>query len=214
MFQIFGDTHKLIASNIHDNIRETYNIDLDKKKLLWGSVAPDILPKFKLHRHYKDESLDFVVNEITKLIFLGRYIDLENGIEIISKKYISKKIGIISHFLSDFLCLPHAERWTFTKNMFKHLSYESKLNDYVKKHDFKENVININDIDIFQDKKINLKKLVKIYIENVIEEYSIKRGFENDLDFSLSLNLKISYFIIDTINVYNEAMKREFAFEF
>lgn len=214
MFQIFGDTHKIIASNIHESICENYDIKLDEKKLLWGSIVPDILPQLKIHRHYTKESLNFVVNEIAKLIFLSRYIDLDKGIEPITNKYISKKIGIISHFLSDFVCLPHAERWTLTRNMFKHLSYESKLNDYVKHHTFKKNIINVEDIDIFQDQKIDLKKLIKNYIENVIKEYSLNKGFENDLDFSLSLSLHISYFIIDTVRVYSEAMKREFAFEF
>ncbi|MEY8304638.1 zinc dependent phospholipase C family protein [Anaerosalibacter bizertensis] len=203
-----------MASNIHESVRRTYDIELDKKKLLWGSVAPDILPQLKIHRHYEKESLDFVVNEIAKLIFLSRFVNLDGKLDPIVNKYISKKIGMISHFLSDFVCLPHFERWTFAGSMFKHMSYESKLNRYAKYHDFKRNVIDVDDVDIFQDKNINIKEIIKSYIENVIEEYSINEGFKNDLDFSLSLNIKISYFIIDTIKVYNEAMKKEFAFDF
>lgn len=172
------------------------------------------MPQLKIHRHYEKESLDFVVNEIAKLIFLGRFVNLDGKLDPIVNRYISKKIGMISHFLSDFVCLPHFERWTFAGSMFKHMSYESKLNRYAKYHDFKRNVIDVDDVDIFQDKNINIKEIIKSYIENVIEEYSINEGFKNDLDFSLSLNVKISYFIIDTIKVCNEAMKKEFAFDF
>ena len=97
--------------------------------------------------------------------------------------------------------------------MFKHIN-ESKLNDYSIYHDFKKNVINVEDIDIFQEKVIKLRPIVKKYIEDVIEEYSFMTGYENDLNFALSLNLKISYFIIDTVKVYTEEAYREFAFEF
>lgn len=212
MFEIFANTHKIIANNIYDNVYENYDIKLDKDSLLWGSVAPDVLPQLKIHRHYQKESLDYVVNEIVKLIFLGRYLDISK--DTITMKYFSKKIGIISHFLSDFVCLPHAERWTFTDSMFKHISYESKLNEYAREYRFKENVILVDDIDIFQDKKINLKKLAKLYIEDVVKEYSFKKGFESDLNYSFSLCQNLSCFIIDTINIYSEATKRKFAFEF
>ncbi|NLW22717.1 MAG: zinc dependent phospholipase C family protein [Tissierellia bacterium] len=214
MFKIFADTHKIIANNIYENINDIYGIKLDKNKLLWGSVAPDILPKFRLHRHYKDESLNYVVNEIIKLIFISRYIEFNSIIDPISMKVLSRKIGIISHYLSDFVCLPHAERWTFTTSMFKHINYESKLNDYAPYHDFKKNIISVDDIDIFHEGVVKLKPIIKKYIEEVIDEYSLKKGFKYDLDFALSLNLKISCFIIDTINAYREDLYGDYAFEF
>ena len=61
---MFGDTHKIIATNIHENIEDIYDIELNKDSLLWGSVAPDILPQYRLHRHYEKESLNYIVNEI------------------------------------------------------------------------------------------------------------------------------------------------------
>ena len=211
---MFGDTHKLIASNIYENTYEIYGIKLNIEKLLWGSVAPDILPQLKFHRHYQKESLNYVVNEIVKLIFISRYFDLRSKDDPITMKYISKKIGIISHYLSDYVCLPHVERWTFTNSMFKHISYESKLNEYSKSFKFNKNVILVEDIDIFQEKTVNLKKIIKSYIEEVIEQYSFSKGFESDLNFAISLNLKMTYFIIDTITVYSEDTSRKFAFQF
>lgn len=215
MLEIFKETHKIIAENIHQNINDIYGINLDKDKLAWGSIAPDILPRYRFHRHYQKESLNYIVNEIVKLIFISRFIEFNRRIDPLTKKILSKKIGIISHYLSDFVCLPHAERWTFTSsNMIKHINYESRLNDYAPNHAFKKNIINVDDVDIFQNRIIKLGPMIKKYIEDVVEEYSLKTGFENDLNFALSLNLKATYFIIDTINAYTEEVHKDFAFEF
>lgn len=213
MFQIFADSHKLIALNVYNNVFEDYGLKLDKEKLLWGSIAPDILPKYKFIRHYKDESIDYIVREITKVIFMGRYVDFNQGIDSMSMKLLSRKIGIISHYLTDYVCVPHANRWTFIGSMKKHIKYEKELDEYAKYHDFKKYVISIEDIDLYNNESIDLKTQVKNYIESVIEEYSMKISFRNDLDFAAEFNTKISYFILDTINAYSEEFQRQFIFE-
>ena len=213
VFIIFSDSHKIIATKMHENIYDIYGVKLDKDKLLWGSVAPDILPKYKFIRHYKDESLNYVVQEIINIIFLSRYIDFNKSTDPIAMKHLSKKIGIISHYLTDYVCLPHANRWTFYDNMVKHIKYESGLDQYVKTHDFKKNVINVDDLFIGDIPEKKLRNTIKNYINKIVEEYSIKTGFKNDLNFALSLNLKISYFILDTIAAYSEEINTQFAFE-
>ena len=42
MFKIFGDTHKIIATNLYENINDIYDIELNQDSLLWGSVSPDV----------------------------------------------------------------------------------------------------------------------------------------------------------------------------
>jgi hypothetical protein len=46
-----------------------------------------------------------------------------------------------------------------------------------------------------------------------VEEYFQNKGFKNDLDFALSLNLKITYFILDVIKDYSEEIHEVFAME-
>ena len=213
MLKIFPDTHKIIATNIYDNVFNLYGLKLDKEKLLWGSVAPDILPKYKFIRHYQDESINYISKEIMTIIFISRFIEFNKILDPIAIKVLSKKIGIISHYLSDYVCLPHANRWTFSDSMIKHIKYESRLNEYAPNHDIKKNMINVDDIDIFDSKFLTLRTRIKDYIENVVKEYSMKTGFKNDLDFSLSLNLKITFFILDTIEIYSEDVHRAFALE-
>ncbi|CAK7022966.1 hypothetical protein CIW83_18765 [Tissierella sp. P1] len=214
MFKIFSDSHKIIASKIYDNVFDIYGLKLDKEKLLWGSVCPDMLPQYKFIRHYKDESLNYIAKEIMKVIFISRYLEFNKILDPLAIKILSKKIGIISHYLSDYVCLPHANRWTFMDSMIKHIKYESQLNDFAINHDFKKNVINIDDLDIYDIPTTKLRNTIKEYIDKVVEEYSLKIGFKNDLNFALSLNLKISYFILDTITAYSDEIDSHFALEF
>lgn len=181
--------------------------------MLWGSVAPDILPHYKFIRHYSKESLNYIAKEIIKIIFVSRYVDFNQSHDAVAIKLLSKKIGIISHYLSDYVCYPHANRWTFIGSMKKHLRYESELNDIVKYHSFKKNVIQLDDVDIYDDTFISLKSRIKEYINEVIIEYNRNPSYKNDLNFALSLNLKMTYFIIDTINQYSEELHTQFAFE-
>lgn len=211
MFKIFAETHKIIASNLYDNIFEIYDLKLDKEKLLWGSIAPDILPHYRLIRHYKDESISFITKEIMKIIFASRLYSPNKHLDPIAIKIFSRKIGIISHYLSDYVCLPHAKRWTFIGSMKKHIRYESSLDEYVRTHDFKNSVVDTNDLDIRDCQISELKKMIINYVENVVEEYSLNTSFKNDLDFSLSLNLKITSFVLDTIVEYSEDIHRELA---
>ncbi len=213
MFKIFAESHKIIASNIYDNVLNIYDLKLDKETLLWGSVAPDILPRYKFIRHYQDESINYITKEILKIIFISRYLEFNRILDPLAIKLLSKKIGIISHYLSDYVCLPHAKRWTFSDSMIKHIKYESALNNYAPMHSFKKNMINVDDIDMFSDESISLKVKIKNYIDQVVEEYSHKTSFKNDLNFALSLNLKITYFILDTIKMYSEDVHKVFALE-
>ena len=98
--------------------------------------------------------------------------------------------------------------------MIKHIKYESRLNDFATSYDFKKNIINIDDLDIYDVNILSIKGKIIDYIDNVIGEYSLKTGYNYDLDFALSLNLKITYFIIDIIEAYSEDVLRRFALNF
>lgn len=215
MFNIFAESHKIIASNIYDNVVDIYGVKLDKKKLLWGSIAPDILPKYRFIRHYQDESLNYISREIMKIIFISRYVEFNKILDPLAMRVLSSRIGIISHYLSDFVCLPHADRWTFTKSresLVKHVKYESALEEYAKSHSFKQNVIDVDDINIYDIEFLGLQSKIKEYIEEVVEAYKISNSFKNDMNFALGLNLKITCFILDTINAYSPEIHGQFAF--
>lgn len=215
MVKIFAETHKIIASNIYDNVYEKYDLKLDKNRLLWWSIAPDILPQYKFVRHYKDESIDYIVKEIIKVIYVSRYIEFNRVLDPIAIKILSKKIGLISHYISDYFCLPHAKRWTFNVSkdvMIKHIKYESDLEEFSKTHTFNNNIVDFEDININNDVE-NLYDSIKGFIENGLDFYLQNEGFANDLDFANLMNIKIANFILETIQEYSEAIYTQIAFE-
>ncbi len=213
MFIIFAEAHKIIGMEMKNNISDIYGVNLDEKNLLWGSVLPDVMPKYKLIRHYEEESIDFITGEISNIIYHYRKLDVDN-LSKTDMKILSRKLGIVSHYISDYTCIPHAKRWTFFDSMMKHIKYEAKLNDVAISHDFKRNRIYSNDLDIYETNIKEIRKNVKLYIKDVVkEEYSIKEDYSNDLDFALSLNLKLLYYVLDSIKVYETSTEKKFVFQ-
>lgn len=208
MFKILLDTHKIVAKIVHDRIKEKYNVNLNLDKMLWGSIAPDVLPYYKTKRHYFDESGDYIAREISKLIYFSRYSYSEGNESKLFINYMSKKLGIIMHYLCDFVCYPHAYRMTFIENLRKHVKYEQDLALYARENKFLEesfrDVISCEDINFFENSDIKLEKKVKAYLIKVIEEYKdSNHSVDNDLNFALNLSTNISILVIESILEYN-----------
>ena len=208
MFKILPDTHKIVAKIVHDRIKEKYNVNLNLDKMLWGSIAPDVLPYYKTKRHYFDESGDYIAREISKLIYFSRYSYSEGNESKLFINYMSKKLGIIMHYLCDFVCYPHAYRMTFIENLRKHVKYEQDLALYARENKFLEesfrDVISCEDINFFENSDIKLEKKVKAYLIKVIEEYKdSNHSYDNDLNFALNLSTNISILVIESILEYN-----------
>lgn len=208
MFKILPDTHKIVAKIVHDRVKEKYNVNLNLEKMLWGSIAPDVLPYYKMKRHYFDESGDFIAREISKLIYFSRYSYSEGNESKLFINYISKKLGIIMHYLCDFMCYPHAYRMTFVENLRKHVRYEQDLALYARENKYMEenykSVICCDKIKFFENSDIKLEKKVKTYLIDVIKEYkNSNHSFDNDLNFALNLSTNISLLVIESILDYN-----------
>ncbi|MDO5690576.1 MAG: zinc dependent phospholipase C family protein [Tissierellia bacterium] len=215
MIAIFADTHRKIARSIHRDIYNIYNIELDEKKLVWGSVSPDFYPKYKFIRHYAEESQDFIIAEISKLIFFCRFIDIQRiGFNDITIQYFSRKLGLISHYLSDYMCRPHYERWTFNESLIKHVTYEQQLNEVAQDFEFRK--IDLARIDLEQDVEgsIRVKQIVRDYLDQVLVDYGTGSGYEHDLDFAYNLNLRMTFFILDTVKLFAMEKVMQAAFVF
>ncbi|MDU1043457.1 MAG: zinc dependent phospholipase C family protein [Peptoniphilus lacydonensis] len=215
MFKILPDTHKIVAKIVHDRIKEKYEINLNLEKMLWGSIAPDVLPYYKTKRHYFDESGDYIAREISKLIYFSRYSYSEGNESKLFINYISKKLGIIMHYLCDFVCYPHAYRMTFVDNFRKHVKYEQDLAIYARENKYLEehfiDTIKSENINFFAniDQKLELK--IKNYLVEVIKEYkSSNHSFDNDLNFALNLSTNISLLVIESILDYGEELDIQF----
>lgn len=202
MINIFPETHKRIVREINQDIKDSYGINLNIKKLEWGAVSPDILPKYKLIAHYKEESINYIVKEIITIIYLFQFTDLTR-LNSLQNKILSTKLGVISHYLSDYVCLPHAKRWRCNQHLKDHMNYERVLNKLAQNHIFDKKAITSGQISIDNDECVMLKTLVKNYIEDIVDEYSISEDKTRDLDFAYGLNYSIFCFIFETIEVFS-----------
>ncbi|WFD09483.1 zinc dependent phospholipase C family protein [Tepidibacter hydrothermalis] len=178
-------SHNIIANHIHYNIKNHLNIDLNLKMLAYGAMKPDIAPRLAMKKHYKDQSFDFVLNEILKLIDNGLS---ENPISI---NRFSTKLGVISHFLSDFFCLPHHNREYYHDKLFEHLKYEKDLHKYF-----------INFEGLSKVKSPYIERIDKDNIKNFIEELhhmytENKMGFENDVTSSINISSAVGIIIVE-----------------
>lgn len=178
------NTHILLAQHIYENL------ELDEKRIInynsfvYGNIKPDMVSTYKLKKHYMDESLEMVLKKIKNLSTLT-----ENDInKWISISKFSQEIGVICHFLCDFFCIPHSERWEFKHSMNKHVKYEKDLAAAAKSV-----VLPKKRTDIFG------KYDVRYFILKAHEIYEKESSYENDIIFASYVCNSIVDYIIQCI---------------
>lgn len=184
-------THIIISKSLIENISEKNNYLINEKNFIYGNIKPDILSKYKLKKHYLDESYDMIKRKILYMSSL----DLNTLEENFNKASFSQEIGVICHFLADFFCVAHSERWEFRHSMKIHVKYESNLTKVAKDYNLKNSrTRNIDDIDEF---------FMKLY-----DEYKKNGNFEqNDLEYSAYICNTILNYILEKI-IENTARKQ------
>lgn len=192
---MFAQTHKIISENVHNNIKRILGVDLNKLSLIYGSIKPDIAYSLAKMDHFKPQSFNFVCDEINELSNL----DFELNKEFV--KHISTRIGVTTHFISDFFCVPHNDRLTYKHNIINHMQYENNLHKLFKTFDGK--------IEISKDNfniSNNYSNSINILIDDLHEQYQ-RRGESllNDLHSSIHASTIVGLFI-----VYNAINKSKF----
>lgn len=183
---LLAQTHKIISEHIHYNIKKVLGVDLNKLSLIYGSIKPDIAYKFVTMDHFKPQSFDFVCNEINEL----SNCDFQSNKEFI--KLISTRIGIATHFISDFFCVPHNDRATYQNNFINHIKYEHKLHKLFKT--MNQNIeISKDFFNINNDHSDPIKTL----IDDLHHQYQ-RRGESllNDAESSIHVSSIVGVFIV------------------
>ena len=187
------NTHILLAQHIYENL------ELDEKRIInynsfvYGNIKPDMVSTYKLKKHYMDESLEMVLKKIKNLSTLT-----ENDInKWISISKFSQEIGVICHFLCDFFCIPHSERWEFKHSMNKHVKYEKDLAAAAKSV-----VLPKKRTDIFG------KYDVRYFILKAHEIYEKESSYENDIIFASYVCNSIVDYIIQCIEFNSTISQR------
>lgn len=181
------NTHKIMAQNIIGNLdRDSYFL-INEKHFIWGNLKPDMLSKYKLIKHYMDETLDVIIKKIEYLSSLT----LSEVTKWYPMSSFNQELGVICHFLSDFFCVPHHQRWEFKHSMNKHIKYERELDIVAKEFKASNN----------RDQVAGYKN-VKEFIYKLQEEYKSKVDYTNDLNYATYVCNSVVNYILDSI-VYN-----------
>jgi hypothetical protein len=189
-------THLLIAGKIKRIVKKELNIKLNSLSFYIGNIKPDFSSKYIQIEHYKRVSNFFLQDEIHQIM---------NSCIFDRKctRTFSERLGIITHYLSDFFCYAHSDY--FTGSMTEHYMYEiGMLIKYV---------MNINKItDKVMKMPIEIrhnKTSICEYIEVFNEKYiSVcdKNFPETDMIYTLNVCIFLCLSIITVCNSGEEKL--------
>lgn len=186
------NTHKDLAVDFLVNIDGEKSCLVKENHFIWGNIKPDCASKYKLKKHYMDESFEMIVRKIHFLSSLT----LEELYTTYSINKFSQELGVICHFLCDYFCVPHHNRWEFKTAMKDHVIYEKNLakvaKGYIVKKDFDVNE-NIRNIERF--------------IMTMQKEYSKKMDYKNDLDYASLVCQRVIDMILSQVLI-NETIRK------
>ena len=186
------NTHKILANNILNQASEENRHLIDRKKFIWGNIKPDYVSKYKLKKHFYDESIDMIIYKIKYLSSLS-----ENEIKYVyGKKKFSAELGVICHFLCDYFCLAHNKRWKFKNHFKRHVSYEKKLSKYAKSFEFDNLVCDFLEIDDIRE-----------FIADNMKYYEECTELSSDLIYASFICNSIVYTVLNQIEK-NKNMER------
>ena len=204
------ETHRMIAGALDQYMSSTFGVELDRSKLLRGSIAPDIYPKYKFIPHYYDESIDYIVENIVRLVPYMSEIIHDTPWRKLLVHAISYKIGVISHYLCDYMTHPHARRirCTSVQDMREHLLYERDLNRYVRSNGIDRDLsFDQRSHPLFIEKE-DLRVMIKEKIEAGVKVYLAEDiSFENDAASAYALNVMILKIVCEA--AYGYAVMRQ-----
>lgn len=179
------NTHYIISKSILENLETHKSFFISEKNFIYGNIKPDISSKYVVKKHYLEESLDMILEKIKYLCQLT----LDSLKKYFSISKLSQELGVICHFLCDFFCIPHSERWEFSHSMNRHVIYEKELNSFAKTIDFSR--YNLNH-------KINNN--IEEFFHSIYSKYkSNEISYENDLIYSSQVCNTIINHILDSI---------------
>ncbi|ABR47895.1 conserved hypothetical protein [Alkaliphilus metalliredigens QYMF] len=184
---MIAQSHKLISEHIHMQVKETLGVELNKNSLIYGSIKPDIAPRLAKMQHFKPQSFNYICEQIQDL---SQYSLIENE-ELI--KLISRQLGVITHFVADFFCLPHNDRITYRKSHFlNHFYYESKLHGFIKDYNKK---IDITTSQFNYDNHSNHS--IQNFLDGLHQQYlGRSEGYMNDVTSAMNATTLVSLFVI------------------
>ena len=192
------NTHKSLAISFVENVELNKSFLINYKHFIWGNLKPDSVSKYKFKKHYFDESFNMIVNKIQFLSSLS----VDDIFIIYSIGKFNQELGVICHFLCDYFCIPHYQRWEFKSPgaVKDHVLYENDLNKFSKTHKVRKE---LNTSLTCDD--------IRMYICSLQKEYEGIVSYEKDLQYASHICNTIINLILDEV-ILNQKLKENIAF--
>ncbi len=189
-------SHKIISEHVYKVVTDTLGVKLNKNQLIYGSIKPDLTPKFLRLEHFKPESFNQIMDEVKELS-ISQF--SENSLFI---KQFSQQLGVVTHFIADYFCVPHNDRNTYKNHFIDHVVYEYKLEKLFKSHSHKTTIIK---------EAFNVNNYSSSPISNVIDSlhssYTM-RGESMTNDVISSLDAVSTVALFTTYNAINNYYRK------
>ncbi len=191
------NTHKSLAVSFIKNVELDKKFLINDKHFVWGNLKPDSVSKYKFKKHYFDESFNMIVNKIKFLSSLT----LDDIFIRYSVGKFNQELGVICHFLCDYFCVPHYQRWEFKSPgaVKDHVLYENDLNKFAKSYNVRKEV---NTSLTFDD--------IRNYIYNLQKEYDGIVSYKKDLQYASHICNTIINLILNEV-ILNQKLKENIA---
>lgn len=187
------NTHKALAGTFIENVETNKKFLISDGHFTWGNLKPDSMSKYKFKKHYLDESFDMIVNKIQFLSSLS----LDDIFIRYSLGKFNQELGVICHFLCDYFCIPHYQRWEFKSPgaVKDHVLYENDLNKFAKSYNIRREI----------NTSLTAEE-IREYISGLQKEYDGKIAYEKDLQYSSHICNTVINLILDEV-ILNQKLK-------
>lgn len=187
-------SHKKMSEFIYSNIEENTSFALNKFMFKLGNMSPDVPFYYKHLKHYKYQNFEYILQMINDLSEI-------NPSESVAKLNLySYRLGVITHYVCDYFCLPHHDRDAYKDKLKEHLIYEKRMHKDVKTYN-NENTL-YDDLVDFND--INIKFIVDTFMTKYIDDNT---SSQNDIRYAISASsLVCSILLLHSLTVSSERL--------
>lgn len=122
---MYCSTHIRLAEIIYKSLDNELKTKIRKSSFKYGNIKPDLNRMIIKFPHTIEGSFSHIIKEIEQLI------DQVNSLNQMEKREFSQRLGIITHYIADYFCMPH-NKCIMNNGLVKHLLYERKVSRLCK----------------------------------------------------------------------------------
>lgn len=163
-----ASSHMHVSAIIRRQLKSEFGIYLPAAVFTYANCRPDFSVKYKKIPHYKPYMYDIIKQELRDLASCDK--------SKFNSVVLADKLGVICHFICDFFCYAHTEK--FEGTLMEHLKYESQLNRYIKKRRMV-----CSDVDFLID--VDLNTSVEDLLSSLDQRYEDYIGLDASLGFDM-----------------------------